>query len=144
MRPTPWGLLYLFLQNWSRESGLNRRPAPSLTPPLYIYKRARLYLYPADRWTPLSVVRARRYRRATVLPTTLKNVWALTVIRDSLVCHQKSGQGLRPTMALLYQLSYLGLTHLYILAEFRPFFNFASILLRDDRTILRHARELAL
>jgi hypothetical protein len=36
------------------------------------------------------------------------------------------------------------LTHLYILAEFRPFFNFASILLRDDRTILRHARELAL
>jgi len=31
-RPTLWGLLYLFLQNWSRLSYLNRRPHPSLTP----------------------------------------------------------------------------------------------------------------
>ena len=64
-----------------------------------LYKRARLYLF--ARGEPLSVVRA---LGATVLALGL-----LTVIRASLENYFSSGQGERPTMDVLYQLSYLGI-----------------------------------
>src|SRR3989344_2180800 len=62
------------------------------------YKRTRLYLF--ARGEPLSVVRA--------LGATVLTYRSLTVIRDSLENYFSSGQGERPTMDVLYQLSYLG------------------------------------
>lgn len=84
----------------SRWPGLNRRPRPSLKPLLLAcVQRARLYLHPQG--MPLSVVRAISRHGLT---------WheALTVIRDSPADRSVGGQGLRPTMDALYQLSYIG------------------------------------
>ena len=65
---------------------------------LSFYKRARLYLFAIGE--PLSVVRA--------LGATVSASKPLTVIRDSLKNCFLSGQGQRPTMEVLYQLSYVG------------------------------------
>jgi hypothetical protein len=54
-------------------------------------------------WIP--IVSRSGVKNATVLPKK----WTLTVIRDSLSNYLHNGQGLRPTMDVLYRLSYLGL-----------------------------------
>ena len=104
-RPTLWGLLYLFLQNWSRWPELNRRPTPSFTPQFRkTYMGTRLYL-----WHILSDLATLVSRSGDCSPRsyppeadfdrysgfTTRFIW------------QWAGS-LWPTMELLYQLSYNG------------------------------------
>ncbi len=102
----------LITRNWSRESGLNRRPRPSLTPSLHMPHGEGL-----DCIFPPVADPCQSFGPSKGVPRSWP-AGLLTVIRDSLICYQKSGRGLRPTMDVLYQLSYLGLTHGPILAEF--------------------------
>lgn len=69
----------------------------------YTPKRARLYLSPSLYGDPCQSFERFLERYG------LGRVWLLTVIRDSLCCCQHGGQTMRVTMALLYQLSYIGI-----------------------------------
>src|SRR3989344_586932 len=111
--PFPVQFRWGFLSRWPE---LNRRPTPSLTPCFCEhYTRARLYLkraptvsefsFSCQSFEPSDHACTERQSKCYGLgPCGL-----LTVIRDSSWHFRRNGQGLRPTMELLYQLSYIGL-----------------------------------